>query len=1126
MQDPRQNHDTAMGGRVRAAVQAAQVRAYAGRAGMVTGASLVVGVLAVAALGAGLPGRHLAWLAALAAVLGLRALVARAWQRAAHDAMPDTGPWLLRLRALTLAHGAVWGALAWVGPAPAGIDGVATLLLMQAGIGIAGMMLVQFDRWAALGFALLAVLPLAARLALMPGPQPRLVTVAAVMLLILTGCLFVVAQRAARERASLAEARLAEADRAQETRQVDTLLQRVFDHVGEGICIFDAESRLLAVNARLAEMVGLDDPALMRPGTPVRAWLLHLGRRGEYGAVDPVAEADRREAELRSPQRGIAQRRRADGRTIETRRTPLPEGGFAMVCVDVTGRVASEAVLFENQRTLDVLLRNTEEGFWFIDNEARTTDANRAMCRMLGVTREQLLGRSIFEFVDAENEAIFRHQVALRAQGQAGSYEITLRRDDGSRLDCYNNATPIHDAQGRKIGAIGLFSDITAQKQAAAEAQRASALLAEKTHVLETTLESLSQGVISVDAATRIHVWNRRALELLQVPQALLQTHPTLRELGRWQAQQGHFGAQLEQLEGPVERDELHRYLAGEDSVLGQAAHYRRTRSDGTVIEVHTHFTPGGGHVRTYTDVTAQLAAQRALRESETRFRSMADAAPALIWLSDPQGAVIWFNQAWLKLRGETPQQAMAAPWAERIHPDDHAGVRAAFESAFARREAYTVEFRAATADGGWAWIADQGIPRFGDLGAFEGFVSYGWNITERKRAEVALIAARDEAERANRAKSEFLSRMSHELRTPLNAILGFGQLLQRDPAEPLQAEQRRRVEQILRGGTHLLELINEVLDLARIEAGTLPLQLEPVDVDALIDECLRLMQPAARARQLRLTLRTAPGAAGTALADPTRLRQVLLNLLSNAIKYNREGGEVRLRCSHAGIGLRLEVEDDGPGLDATRQQRLFQAFERLDAEGSGVEGAGIGLALSKSLVGLMQGRIGIDSAPGAGSCFWVELQCAGAAAQAGAAGETAQLPTAAARPLRVLYIEDNAVNQLLMQGMLAHRPGLALDMAELPEQGLAMARAAPPDLVLLDIQLPGMSGYEVLQALRADARTHAVPVIAVSANAMADDLDQARRAGFDDYLTKPLDLNRLLTTVERVLSTSSPPAP
>ncbi len=1107
--------------RAGAAMQGARLQAYAARAGIVMMASVAAGALALAVLGHG-EMAHVLWLVLLAAVIGLRAAWSWAWRRAGEPANPYR--WLLQIRLVTLAHGAVWGLLAWVGPVPGDADGVSTLILIQAGVGIAGMMLLQFDLAAALGFAALVVLPLGLRLLLAEGPMPEVARVALGMVLLLCGCLYVVARRAEQARRALVVAQLAEADRRLESERADALLQRVFDHVGEGICIFDAQHRLLAVNARLTELVGLDDPALLLPGTPLRAWLLHLARRGEYGPVDPAAETERRLADIGRPQRSIAQRTRANGRIIETRRTPLPEGGFAMVCVDVTERVASAAALLDNQRTLDLLLRNTDEGFWFIDNEHRTTDANRAMCRMLGLPREALLGRTIWEFVDARNEAIFRHQVALRAQGQSGSYEIALTRADGQQVSCYNNATPIHDAQGRKIGAIGLFSDITVQKQAAAEVERASALLAQKSRVLETTLESLSQGVVSIDKDMRIHAWNQRALDLLEVPEAFFKGYPTLRELGQWQVANGHFGPALERLEGTDEREGLKAYLAGDNtSCVANQIFYRRTRADGTVIEVRTHHAADGGQVRTFTDVTAEVGAQRALRESEQRFRSMADAAPALIWLSDAQGGLTWFNQSWLQLRGQTLAQALAESWTARMHPDDYAACRVAFDEAFAQRRGVAVEFRVPQQGGGWVWVADHGIPRFGDSGNFEGYVSYGWNITARKQAEVALIAARDEAERANRAKSEFLSRMSHELRTPLNAILGFGQLLQRDRTEPLQPEQALRVDQILQGGHHLLALINEVLDLARIEAGTLPLSLEPVDVDALMDECLRLMQPTATAQGVQMQRIHSAASAAVALADRTRLRQVLLNLVSNAIKYNRPGGAVRLRCAHADGQVLIEVADDGPGLDEAQQQRLFRAFERLDAAGSGIEGAGIGLALSKSLVGLMQGQIGVHSAAGAGSRFWVTLQ----PAPAGGVGEApASAPTAAAgpgsgavAPCRVLYIEDNPVNQLLMQGMLAHRPGTALTLADLPEPGLALARSLQPDLVLLDIQLPGMSGHEVLRALRADEPTRGIPVIAVSANAMSEDLAQARAAGFDDYLTKPLDMARLLDAMARALA-------
>ena len=389
---------------------------------------------------------------------------------------------------------------------------------------------------------------------------------------------------------------------------------------------------------------------------------------------------------------------------------------------------------------------------------------------------------------------------------------------------------------------------------------------------------------------------------------------------------------------------------------------------------------------------------------------------------------------------------------------------------------------------------------------------AFGVDITERKRAQQALTRALADAERANRAKSQFLSRMSHELRTPLNAVLGFGQLLH---LQPLRDEQSQQVQEILRGGHHLLALINDLLDLSRVEAGELAVTCDSVDAEAAIDDALRLMQPLSAERTVTLAqLPAAPGQP-TVWADPKRLRQVLLNLLSNAIKYNRPGGQVQVDTETLGDEVELRVRDDGPGLSAMQQQRLFRPFERLDAGQGEVDGTGIGLALCRSLVQAMGGRIGVHSEPGQGSTFWVRLRRAAplSAAPSAVAAEAHDQPQ---RRPRALYIEDNPVNLMLMAAMLEDE--FELETVAEPRAGLARAQAAPPDLILLDIQLPGMDGYEVLRHLRADARTRAVPVVAVSANAMPTDLAAGLRAGFDAYVTKPVDLAELLATVRQVL--------
>jgi len=1103
-------------------------------------AAVLANVLAAALLlwilaGVGAMPLRPAWLAALALVLLLRSAL---WwrQRRVPVAPAAQAGWINRYRAVIGLHGVVWGAAAWLPPDLGDAQLQAALLMLLLGLTFGAMTLTLFDPPAALLFAAGVGLPMAWRLLTQPQPLPAATRVAGGVLALLLIVWIVGARRAGRDRLAWAATRRAEAASAAGARTAQELLRLIFEHAGQGISVFGPDLRLRAWNTLALVNTGISADQV-RVGMSLREALLCLAQLGEFGTVDPALEADRRLALLASKQAGVTRQVRQDGRRIEIHHNPLPDGGLVLVHVDITERLASQAVLAEQQRMLALVLENTEQGFWYIDNDLRTTDANPAMCRMLGVQRAPMIGRSIYDFVDEANAEIFRLHVRLRAQGQAEGYEIALQRADGSLVHCFNNATPVFDDRGRKTGALGLFLDISAQKRAEQQIRRAGDALAQKSRVLAATLDSLSQGVLSVDAQGRCNTWNQRFIELLQIPEGLMQQHPTLDELRQFQLVHGHFGERLERLDEAGRRNIL-GFAQGDTRPV--ALRYQRTRGDGCVLDVASHFAADGSLVRTYTDVTTAVQAQQTLRESEMRFRTMADGAPALIWLSGADGQQAWFNQRWLDYTGRTMDQALAGPWLDHIHAQDLALCRDQFASAFEQRRPYTLEFRLRRGDGHWGWIADQGIPRFAADGRFEGYISYGWDITERKAAEAALLAAKDDAEaareqaeRANRAKSDFLSRMSHELRTPMNAILGFGQLLQADTEQPLGPVQRQRVTELLRGGHHLLVLINEVLDIALIEGGNLHLALASVDVSALAQDCLSLVEPVALTRGVVLTMAVAVADAPAcpAWADATRLRQVLLNLLSNAIKFNRVGGQVLLACRHDGPDVLIEVADQGPGIAPEQMPLLFQAFERLGMDGA-IEGTGIGLALSRHLVTLMHGEIGVRSAPGEGSVFWVRLPGSAPASAVPLPPEAAGAAGASRRRHSVLYIEDNDVNQLLMEGMLAHRPGVDLRLASLPEEGLALAAAQPPDLVLLDISLPGMDGFEVLRRLRQMPALGAVPVIAVSANAMPADLEDAQRAGFADYLTKPVHLPRLLDLVDRALAAldgdplASPPPP
>lgn len=396
--------------------------------------------------------------------------------------------------------------------------------------------------------------------------------------------------------------------------------------------------------------------------------------------------------------------------------------------------------------------------------------------------------------------------------------------------------------------------------------------------------------------------------------------------------------------------------------------------------------------------------------------------------------------------------------------------------------------------------------------------------------ANAELELAIEEARNANQAKSAFLSSMSHELRTPLNAILGFAQILAADNLPTTSEQKKEFAGHILKSGRHLLTLINEILDLARVEAGALTLSMEPVALDEVLAECRAMIAPQAAARGIRVHF-LAAGADDAALrvqADRTRLKQVLVNLLSNAVKYNREGGEVAVECVACGPDrLRLSVRDTGMGLRPDQVAALFQPFNRLGQENGTQEGTGIGLVFTRRLVEMMKGEIGVTSTPGAGSTFWIELTIADGTAQAlaqraapapAAPGQAAAAAGAPA-PRSILYIEDNPANLRLVQEILAFRTDLALLAAADGHAGLALAHTQRPAVILMDLNLPGMSGFEVLAQLRRDPATAHIPVLALSANAMPGDIERGLSAGFARYLTKPIDIEQFNEAMDGVLA-------
>lgn len=389
----------------------------------------------------------------------------------------------------------------------------------------------------------------------------------------------------------------------------------------------------------------------------------------------------------------------------------------------------------------------------------------------------------------------------------------------------------------------------------------------------------------------------------------------------------------------------------------------------------------------------------------------------------------------------------------------------------------------------------------------------------------LALEAADEQAKAlasASQAKSEFLAGMSHELRTPLNAVIGFSELMRmNEAAEPLTRRQSQAVEQILASGQHLLALIEEVLDLARIEAGKLSMSVERVDPQLVVRQVCDNLRPQAEAAGV--TIRAPHPTAGLGVvADRTRLRQVLINLVSNAIKYNRPGGDVLLEVRQTAEGVALAVHDTGVGIPEERMAELFQPFNRLGRETSDVAGTGIGLAVSRRLAEAMDGRLEAASRAGEGSTFTLYLPLARPAA---APVTATPLTTGSLPEATMLYVEDNPSNIALMRHVIAALGPIQLHVAENGHEGLALARDLRPDVILLDINLPGLSGFELKARLDADPLTRGLPVLALSASAMPQDVKRGREAGFRDYLTKPLDITALAEALNRALGPGRPAA-
>jgi PAS domain S-box-containing protein len=514
-------------------------------------------------------------------------------------------------------------------------------------------------------------------------------------------------------------------------------------------------------------------------------------------------------------------------------------------------------------------------------------------------------------------------------------------------------------------------------------------------------------------------------------------------------------------------------------------------------------------------DITQRRETMNALAVSTEKSRAIFDAAVDSIIVIDENMKIVEASPSSDSTFAFSREQTEGRMALDFVHPDDRGLIIEALERGFANDEVMKVRFRGLHTDGRWVTIESRGRALRDEHGHPSGAVIISRDVSESVEAQKALELAKIEAEQANIAKSEFMSRMSHELRTPLNSVLGFAQILQMEMESPSELEM---IGYIVRSGGYLLELINEVLDISRVESGNIGVSLELVSIDALVTECLELVSSDAAVAGVEIL--DLCGGAGLVRADPQHLKQVLVNLLSNAIKYNHAGGTVTLSCIEEAGHVRLRVIDTGPGVAPELHDRLFAPFDRLDAESKGIEGTGLGLALSRGLMEAIGGSLGVESEPGKGSTFWIELPLATTSANFAQVDLDVASSTDSntARPATVLYVEDNIGNVRLLERLLVHRPNINLITSLQGREGFELARQHRPDLILLDVHMPDLSGFEVLELLHGDAVTAPIPVVMLSADASHEQIQRFRDAGARDYLTKPLDLQSFLTQLDDYL--------
>jgi PAS domain S-box-containing protein len=715
----------------------------------------------------------------------------------------------------------------------------------------------------------------------------------------------------------------------------------------------------------------------------------------------------------------------------------------------------------------------------------------------------------------------FEALVFKASRGIEDIYELTYIRKDGSRFPAVVSVTALRDAESKIIGYLLIGTDNSARKRAEEALVKAGALQS-------AIFNSANFSSIATDEKGVIQIFNVGAERMLGYAAADVMNKITPADISDPQEVIARAKALSLELGTTITPgfEALVFKASREIEDIYELTYIRKDGSRFPAVVSVTALRDDQGDIIGYlligTDNTArkqveeeQKKLDQRLRDQQFYTRSLIESNIDAIMTTDPAGIITDVNKQMETLTGCTRDELIGAPFKNYFTDPERA--QAGIKQVLSEKKVANYELTARARDGKETVVSYNASTFYDRDRKLQGVFAAARDVTERKRLDqvlqeknVELESAKSVAEKANRAKSDFLSGMSHELRSPLNAILGFAQLMESDSPPP-PPSQMENITQILQAGWHLLKLINEILDLAKIESGKVPMSSEPVSVAEIMRDCQSFMESQAQQRGIRITFPQVDSA-WFVHADQTRVKQVLINLVSNAIKYNSEHGAVEIKCSvDSPERIRVSISDTGAGLSAEELAQLFQPFNRLRQESGKEEGTGIGLVVAKQLVELMGGEIGVESTVGTGSVFWFELTAVDApqlAAEVVEATTYAQPPVPHGTPLRtLLYVEDNPANRKLVEQLIARRPDLRLLTAVNGRMGIDIARASQPEMILMDINLPDINGFDALKILRQDPATAHIPVVALSANAMPSDIERGLHAGFFRYLTKPIKI-------------------